>query len=272
MPRPFFNVQSLAHWPACNFQLPSNPGRRGIASRATLLLLPLVVGLEGCTTGMGAALQSVQELVQRSPAADAVNLDPAFPFLRTTMAGRVGFAWLGNTERDAHGPLEVFYSGSGEMVRLQHGRIVSAIGFATEWRKAEWPQLPSWASVANASAPLSYVRVRDVMPGYRTGLRDELTLRVIEAPAKSALRGVDASSLVWFEERFRPTSIASDYRRLAAGTANDALPAAKYAVEIAGERETVVYSEQCLARDFCFTWQRWSAAMQEALHDSVAER
>jgi len=101
------------------------------------------------------------------------------------------------------------------------------------------------------------VRVRDVMPGYRSGVRDELTLRVVAPPKKSELRGVDANSLTWFEEKIRESSSS----RLA-GTATDSLPPARYAVDLTGTEPTVVYSEQCLRRDLCFTWQRWSAAMQ----------
>jgi hypothetical protein len=213
---------------------------------------------------MGAAVQSIPNVFKRGPDVSTVRLDPNFLFLRTTLGARVGFAWLGNTERNARGPVEVFYSGAGEVVRLQNGRIVSAIGFPTEWRKVEWPQLPSWSAVANTSAPVSLVRVRDLMPGYRTGMKDELTLRVIEAPTKSALRVLEPGKLIWFEERFPSTTLASGLGLVRGVAADDALPPARYAVQIEGEKETVVYSEQCLAKDFCFTWQRWSAAMQAA--------
>ena len=164
------------------------------------------------------------------------------------MGGRTGFAWLGNTEQNGQGPIEVFYSGAGEVVRLQNGRITSAIGFPTEWRKVQWPQLPPWAAIARTSDEITFQRTRDVMPGYRTGTLDELTLRAIPPPKRSALRVIEPEKLMWFEERLRKPG--------------DTLPPAKYAVQIDGEKETVVYSELCLATDFCFTWQRWSGALQ----------
>ena len=227
---------------------------RGREWLSAFICLPLV----GCTPGMGAAVDSVLHIARRGSPTDDIRLDPAFPYLRTTMGGSVGFAWLGNTEQNEHGPVEAFYSRSGEMIRLQNGRILTALGFTTEWRKVDWPQFPGWSAIANAPAPTPFVRVRDVMPGYRTGLREAVTLRRIDPPGRSALRGVDPATLAWFEERVQPVDgglSASDAERL---------PPAKYAVEIAGGKETVVYSEQCLAKDFCFTWQRWSAAMQEA--------
>jgi hypothetical protein len=197
---------------------------------------------------MTAAVESVPTFFKRSSDGGNVRLDPTFTFLRTTMGRRTGFAWLGNTERDALGPIEVFYSGAGEVVRLQNGRITSAIGFPTEWRKVRWPELPAWAAIAQKSGEITFQRTRDVMPGYKTGTLDELTLRAIAPPKRSALRVLEPEKLTWFEERLRKPG--------------DALPPAKYAVQIDGEKETVVYSEQCLATDFCFTWQRWSAALQ----------
>jgi hypothetical protein len=197
---------------------------------------------------MTAAVQSVPSLFKRGADERAVRLDPNFTFLRTTMGGGTGFAWLGNTEQNSYGPVEVFYSGSGEIVRLQNGRITSAIGFPTEWRKVEWPAFPAWAAIAQRSSPVFFSRTRDVMPGYRVGTVDELTLRSISPPKKSALRVIEPEKLLWFEERPR--------------TPDDALPPSKYAVQLDGDKETVVYGEQCLAKDFCFTWQRWSAALQ----------
>jgi hypothetical protein len=179
------------------------------------------------------------------------------------MAGRVGFVWLGNTERSAQGPVEVYYSSSGEVLRLHNGRITSAVGFPTEWRKVDWPELPSWSSILKAPQPVSLLRQRDVMPGYRTGVREALTVRAVPAPSTSSVRGMNAQKLTWFEERARPVTSASG-GSLVTISSSDALPPAKYAVAIDGEKETVVYSEQCLSKDFCFTWQRWSAAMQDA--------
>ena len=213
---------------------------------------------------MDAGIESLQQLLGRgTPAPESVPLDPTFPYLRTTMGGRVGFVWLGNTERSPRGPVEVYYSSSGEVLRLHNGRITSAVGFPTEWRKVEWPDLPSWASISKAPTAVVSLRRRDVMPGYRTGVSEELTVRTLPPPSRSPVRGVDVAKLSWFEERARPV-ITSGTGPLRVVTSDDALPPARYAVKIDGERETVVYSEQCLSKDFCFTWQRWSAAMQDA--------
>ena len=155
--------------------------------------------------------------------------------------------------------IEVYYSSAGEVVRLQKGRIVGALGLTTEWRSVSLTA-PAWGAVAASAQPASFTRVRDVMPGYRSGVRDPLVLRVIPAPERTVLRGVDRNALTWFEERIQPTASS----RLLSASRSEILPAARYAVDLTGGTETVVYGEQCLAPDLCFTWQRWSAAMQQA--------
>jgi hypothetical protein len=101
-----------------------------IGSAAALLIVAA-----GCTTGMNAVVESVRQVVRRGDAADATALDPKFAYLRITRGRHVGLLWLGSTERSADSPVEVYYSGTGEVVRLQNGRIVGALGLNTEWRK-----------------------------------------------------------------------------------------------------------------------------------------
>ena len=102
------------------------------------------------------------------------------------------------------------------------------------------------------------------MPGYRFGVRDEILLRVISPPQKSALQRLDPQSLTWFEERLQPEPRAAYAARLLGDLADEKpLPPARYAVDLRDCKETVVYGEQCIAPDFCFTWQRWSAADQK---------
>jgi hypothetical protein len=214
--------------------------------------------LGGCSAGTNAVVQSVRQVIQPG-SSESTRFDPKFAYLRITRGRHTGFLWRGNTERAEGGPVEVYYSGSGEVVRLQNGRIVGALGLETEWRGVTVTPL-SWSAVAANVQPTRFVRVRDVMPGYRTGIRDELVLRRIAPPERSGLRGIDPKSLTWFEETAQhPVPLI----RLRATRAEE-LPTARYAVDLTGEAEAVVYAEQCLSADLCFAWQRWSAAMQSA--------
>jgi hypothetical protein len=87
------------------------------------------------------------------------------------------------------------------------------------------------------------------MPGYRYGVTEQLIVRRVAAPPSPPIRGVDSSALTWFEERVDPQRD---------GAKDLMLPPSRYAVDLRGKVELVVYGEQCLSSDLCFTWQRWN--------------
>ena len=182
----------------------------------------------------------------RTPSIDNAKLNPNLRYLRVTIGGRVVLLALGYLDPHPQGTIEVWYSAEREVVRLQNGRVIGAVGLTTEWRNVMMPDLPGWETLAGGAAPFRWQRVRDVMPGYQYGLRDSLTLNVVPPPQKNALQGFDPNELTWFEERS-----ADDESSRAT------LPAARYAVYLADGLVVVVYGEQCLSPQMCFTWQRW---------------
>lgn len=208
--------------------------------RTIAAVLSLVAALSGCSTAGNAILQTLPYAYGRNPGVDNARLNPNFRYLRVTVGGRVALLALGYVDSDPQGPIEVWYSAERELLRLQNGRLVGAVGLTTEWRNVRLHELPSWSAAAHGGEALHWTRTRDVMPGYRFGVKDALSLRVVEAPQRSALQGLDAQRLSWFEEQLE-----------------SGLPPARYAVDFSGDKETVVYGEQCLAVDLCFTWQRW---------------
>lgn len=226
--------------------------RRFSLGGCAVLAVTAVVVLAGCSPGMSAAIDSLKLAALSGRGPDTAKLDPEFAYLRITRGRQVVLFWRGLIERTGEGPVEIYYSGEGEVLRLRDGRLVGVSGLPTEWT-AVTDRAPAWSALVNAGKPVAFVRVRDVMPGYRSGLRDELTLTRIAAPERSALQAVDPQTLAWFEERMRGRHSAAD-----------ALPPARYALDLSGTQPVVVYSEQCVAGDFCFTWQRWSTAMQQA--------
>ncbi|MDP2240422.1 MAG: YjbF family lipoprotein [Burkholderiales bacterium] len=205
---------------------------------------------------MNAVVQTVQYAV-KGQGVDSASLNPNFRYLRVTIEGRVALLALGNEDSHPQGPIEVWYSAQREVLRLQNGRLVGAVGLTTEWRNVVLPELPSWSAVAQAREPVPWVRVRDIMPGYRFGVRDTLLLRMVQPPQSSALKGPDPQSLSWFEERLQSDVPSRFPATLFPGLSADRpLPPARYAVALQEGRETVVYGEQCLAPDLCFSWQK----------------
>lgn len=209
-----------------------------------LALLVAASVLAGCTTAQDPILQTFATAFSSDTAADRAQLNPEYRYLRVTIGGRVALLVLGYVDKDPRGPVEVWYSAEREALRLQNGRVVGAVGMTAEWRNVIVPELPAWSALAQTQAPVNWMRSRDVMPGYRYGLRDALALAPLPPPSKTQLRGIDPQHLAWFEER------------------TESLPPARYAVRITSGRETVVYGEQCLSADVCFTWQRWPAGKE----------
>jgi len=227
------------------------------------VLLALLIALAACASGSNAILQTLHNVWGDGGDVAGPSLNPNLTYLRVSIQGRAVFLALGYTDAHPQGPIEVWYSAEKETLRIQNGRVIGAAGVVTEWRSVSLPALPSWAVMAKTSAPLRWVRTRDLMPGYRFGVKDNLITYPISPPGKSQLLGIDPQSLAWFEEREDSIDRTASQFKPASG-ARDTLPPARYAVAIGNGTESVVYAEQCLAPELCFSWQRWPAVVAGA--------
>jgi len=214
------------------------------------MILPMV--LVSCASGGNAILKTLQNAWGGNVDVSLGKLNPAFRYLRLVVDGQVVLLALGYTDRHPLGPIETWYSANKEVLRIQNGRIIGASGTVTEWQSVSIPPLPTWLTLSKASEPFRWTRSRDLMPGYRYGVKDPLISRVVPPPVRSQLLGVDPASLVWFEEDFD-----SAVQLPISTGGGDRLPTARYAVSLGQGNEVVVYAEQCLAIDLCFSWQRW---------------
>lgn len=203
-----------------------------------LLLASLLLG--ACSAPIRAIADYTQFKHSASKAVVAkTQLTPGFDYLLVTMSGKSFLMARGDVESSANGPIEVWYTGSREIIRIQNGRIVSASGTPVTWSDIRLSAQPDWQSI---TGPISLERRRDVMPGYHFGLQDSLTVVPIAAPSKSGFYGKLPGDLHWFQETsFGPY----------------ALPVSRYAVRYDGRHSEVIYGEQCLSESFCFSWQRW---------------
>jgi hypothetical protein len=191
-------------------------------------------------------LATARQLFSASPS-DSPVFRPEFSYLRASFEGRTVFLVLGYVDPHPEGPTEVWYSASGEAVRLRHGRVVSTAGLTTDWRAVRFSNAPTWPQAASSDhSATRFERERDLMPGYRAGIRDQIEQRPIDAPSDTMLAGRRADSLRWFEERSSTQP------------ASAALPPARFGLAPVGDRLEVVYSEQCLSRDLCLSFERWN--------------
>ncbi len=207
----------------------------------SLLLLMLSTLVAGCANSpVSRAVLDITHAVMPAAAAAPVRLNPAYPYLRVQIENREVYFAQGYQDRSPAGPVEVWYSAGGEVLRLRDGRVVGASGMKTEWLAVRLEGLPVWDGIG---ARAEFKRHRDVSPGYRYGLREVMSIYPIAAP-RSNLKNIDPASLRWFEE---------------VAPASSALPPVRYAVRDLSGRTVVVYSEICLDANLCFSWQRWHA-------------
>ncbi|WP_070059901.1 YjbF family lipoprotein [Variovorax boronicumulans] len=190
-------------------------------------------------------LDSARLLYRGESAATQPNFNPSYRYLRATVDGRVLYMVLGYIDQRAEGPVEVWYSGTGEVVRLLNGQLVGTTGLSIDWRDVRLANPPAWQA-HTANTPQTYARERDLMPGYRFGIRDDIARTSIAPPTDSALAGVPASALRWYEERSvsRPATAS--------------VPPARFGVSFASGTPQVVYSEQCISRDLCMSFEQWT--------------
>lgn len=220
-----------------------------------LLCFPL---LAGCSSFYSNPMvQMMQHAIPQDAGVERAQFDPVFHYLRVETGESVIFMASDTPGIDAADVIGVWYSAGREVLRFQNGRLVAAVGMGAEWRNVVLPDLPAWSELARVMQPVKWTRIRDVMPGYRYGVRDELVLQRISPPAENRLKAVDARALVWFEERFDTQHSGSAMRQ------TDELPPARYAVDLRDAAGTVVYGEQCISAKLCFSWQRWPVRAEQ---------
>ncbi len=218
-----------------------------IPIRKAIVCFPLLIIciLSGCSPQSSALLTTAKSTLRGSRASQAVALNPAYHYLRTTVARQTLYLALGSTETTPGGVIETWYSATGEIVRMGRGRIISTSGLPVDWREVREVDVPTWKSALIRT--MYYKRERDIMPGYRLSIHDSVTLKAILPPKHSSLVGRDANSLYWFEESTHTLDIGMP------------IPAARYAVDFSNAGERVIYSEQCLSARLCLTFQVWDA-------------
>lgn len=189
----------------------------------------------------------------RPAEADTAVLNPAFTYLRVTNDKSVALVVLGYVDNSPQPGTEVWYSGDKNTLRLWRGRLAGTAGLTTDWRAVRFAEVPTWRQAMQGG--VRYQRQRDVMPGYAIDVRETVELVPVSAPERSPLVGAAApaaSRLQWFEERTVPQGQAAG------------LPTARFAVDLSGPQERVVYSEQCLNATLCLTFQAWPAPLAAA--------
>ena len=155
-------------------------------------------------------------------------------YLLLRVQGRDAVMALG--ERLGPGPDEHWFSAQREWLHLRGGRIQAVGGMTNEWR-GQKAQPPAWAQVD--AGPVRWERTRDVMPHYRFGVRDGVLTQAVAAPASGwHPQAQPQADWRWYQDEVSSTDAAGQpwvFRQL-----------------FAVSQGRVVYSEQCIAPQWCF--------------------
>jgi hypothetical protein len=190
---------------------------------------------------------------------------------------------LGYVDQTNQSPLETWYSANQELIQLQGDRLVGTAGLDVNWVNVLYDRIsfetnrsnvglgekgavPSIAQIVtnsslvqvSPSAPtiplLSYRRIRNVMPGYRAQIQELVFLERLSGPpgeiSSQDRENLSSPSIYWLQERVVPKFNNSENPGLVS------LPAF-YAVDVSKSPAQVVYGRQCLAVDYCLSWQVW---------------
>lgn len=204
--------------------------------------------LSGCAVEPASQAMLDAYRVIRSEEASALRPNPNFDYLRVQVDGRELYMVLGSIDQTPDGPVQVWHDANHDVLRLRDGRVVGAtLKTGTNWLAVSFTNLPRWEAV---SSQIAFERTRDVSPGYQYGIKEKMLIRRIAPPDDTNLQRVPAPSLAWFEESVQ-------------GEPDDS--PARYAVSLEeGVAHQVVYAEQCLSREFCFSWQYWPSSNKGA--------
>jgi hypothetical protein len=230
------------------------------ACRDALCVGAASLGLVACAPGSSAILDTVGHIVPRSGSPEFV-LVPGVDYLRVNADGRmvllakaftVPYEMTWGTAM-----ADIWFSAEKETLTLAEGRLVSTGGLSLDWRRVRYEGLPDWHTVMASHGEFHYWRERDVMPGYRYGIREQMRLARI-APDKSARPMARGEDVQWFEE-----SVVS--------SPAENIPPTRYAVRsVPGSQPTVVAGNFCLSPSLCFRWERLPRRMAPAAPSAQA--
>jgi hypothetical protein len=191
--------------------------------------------MSGCTSTALSTAQILRDAIRGGSVLTPTDLQSApYKYLWARAAGSESLLVLGAVEDTVDGPVQVWFTGQQQIIRIQNGRIVSTQGLTTDWVRSR----------VFSTTPGTLVRERDVMPGWRYGIREQIESQTqATAPSK-------ASSL------FRPQLLASKKITtwwLERSPQAPELGQSIYALNADGQ---TIAGFECLSAELCISWER----------------
>ena len=163
------------------------------------------------------------------------KFQPGFEYLEVDFVNKKAWFALGSRELDGPNTHEYWYGSGREMIHLVNGRMFEAYGFTQEIR-ATSIDFPSWSELTANRRPFVWLRVRDLMPNYRYGLKEFVISQRVQ-PNDLEKKLITVDDVIWIEEEIKSKSI-------------DGLDWI-YREKFALYQGKVAFSIQCIAKDLC---------------------
>lgn len=157
---------------------------------------------------------------------------PGFEYLEIEYEGKKTLLALGHRKVEGDDVEEQWYSGVGEMLSLRNGRLQEVMGMTSEVRQTS-RNIPKWEQLQANRSSLTWMRTRNLHPGYRYGVNEFVT-----SEAHVSKQSDLEKNQTWVYE--------SVLGQLANGREW------RYQEKFQLENGRVVRSEQCVAQHLCF--------------------
>ena len=187
-------------------------------------------------------------------------------YLRVNINGLDVLLVKGYVDSDSRGPIDVWYSSDGSVMRIQQGRYLGSIGFDQNWQEVTRQDAPGLdfilnselsQSVKNPITPIKSVKKYFsnqsyvAMPSYLV-MRDERISGVISSTVPDSIpssikKYLNNKDLIWVAETPQPNDL---FKKKGASFAWYGFVKNKDGFE-------QVVGQQCLSKDFCITWTPW---------------
>lgn len=192
----------------------------------------LLMSLLSACQGINASTDTLGVVFSSAINSNKTMYVPGFEYIEVELNGNTTALALGYRKVEGADIEEHWYSGVGEMLTLRNGRLVEVLGMIGEVRQTS-REIPKWDQLEANHSPLTWMRTRNLHPGYRYGVKEYVT-----SEAKVNKKVNRQTNQTWVLETVQ--SERADGREW------------RYEEKFQLENGRVVFSEQCLTPSICF--------------------